>query len=184
MKSKAFLRTFGRRAGASGPVLLALLLIAGCNYGFRGGGGLPPHVETVYVEPFENETAQFGLEQELVTMLSEDLPARLGVRPAGRQVADALVRGRIVRYSDQAQNYRDDGSGEAVGTSTQVVSHQVRVGVAIEIIDVSENLILWESRGVTGEGSYQPSSESDRAARQQAIEDLVGQIIDGAQSQW
>jgi hypothetical protein len=37
---------------------------------------------------------------------------------------------------------------------------------------------------VTGRGEYSPDRQSDEAARVKAIELLVQQIIDGAQSQW
>jgi hypothetical protein len=44
---------------------LALILIGGCTYGFRGGGGFPSSVRTVYVEHFENRTVQYDLENQI-----------------------------------------------------------------------------------------------------------------------
>lgn len=172
-----------RRSGRSRHeliLLLALSLIGGCSYGFTGGGGFPAHIQSVYVAPFENETIQFGLEQQIFTALVDELPGQLDVQVAGRQNAEAILRGRITRYSDVAQNFRT-GSGTA---GPQVVSHQVQLGVAVEIVDVVENVILWESSGVTGQASYQPGSQSDRAAIQQAVQTVVRKIIDGAQSRW
>lgn len=183
MKSNRSRPTSGGPALPSALVLVALALAWGCNYGFQGGGGFPDHIRTIYIEPFENETVQFGLEQQVATALDEELPGRLGVRTAGREVADAIVRGRVVRYDDVAQNYRGDAGGGTAG-GTQVVAHQVRIGVAIEIVDVRENLILYESRGVSGQASYEPASQTDRVAQQEAIRDVVQKIIDGAQSQW
>lgn len=179
MKSNRFRRISGRRACRSLVVAFAVATAA-CNYGFQGGGGFPSHIETVYIEPFENQTVQFGLEQQLYNVLVEELPARLGVRTAGREVADAVVRGRVVRYDDAAQNIRAGDGGQA----PRVVAHRVQVAAAVEILDVERNVILWDSRGITGEGTYQPDTGDDRAAIQEAITDLVRKIVDGAQSQW
>jgi hypothetical protein len=156
--------------------LLGIVLLSGCNYGFRGGGGFPSHVRTVYVERFENQTVQFNLENELYTKLIDELPRRLGVRTAGREVADVIVRGRVVRYDDAAPNYRP-------GERTEVLQRQVVVTLAVEVIDVRRNVILWESSGLTGNGVYN-NSQTDAAGKVGAIENLVQRIIDGVQSQW
>jgi hypothetical protein len=156
--------------------LLGIALLSGCNYGFRGGGGFPSHVRTVYVERFENQTVQFNLENELYTKLLDELPRRLGVRTAGREVADVIVSGRVVRYDDAAPNYRP-------GERTEVLQRQVQVTLAVEVVDIRRNVILWESSGVTGKGEYS-SSQTDAVGKASAIENLVQRIIDGVQSQW
>jgi len=159
-------------------VLLAALSGAGC-YSFSGGGGFPDTVKTVYIAPFENQTDRFELEEQIFRKLTETLPRALGVRPAGEQVANAIVRGKITRYEDGAQSYLPGQQGQV-----QVLQHQVTIVVSIEIIDVVKNEILWESQSVTGRGEYSPDRQTDEAARNKAIDVLIQQIIDGAQSQW
>src|SRR5437868_6138137 len=78
--------------------LAALLLLGGClPYGFAGGG-LPSHIKTVAVLPFENETTSAELPGELIESLRKELRGRLGLREAAEAKADALVRGTILRY--------------------------------------------------------------------------------------
>ena len=48
---------FPRRALAVRALLTTSLVLAACNYTFSGGGGLPSHIETIYVPPVENSTA-------------------------------------------------------------------------------------------------------------------------------
>jgi len=171
----------GPRASSSSLLLLGLLILAsGCNYGFRSGGGFPPGIRTVYIEPFENRTDQFEIEQQLFATLLEQLPRQLGVRPAGRDNADAVVRGAVVRYDDLAQNFRPGLDGQ----TPTVLQNQVRITIAIEIIDTRNNVILWDSQGVVGQGEYSADSQSNLEGRTAAISNLVRQIIDGAQSQW
>lgn len=163
-------------------VALTLALIpalGSCAYGFQGGG-FPPHIRTIYIAPFDNETPQFDLEQTLFSALMDELPGQLGLRFASEESADAILRGRIVRYGDVAQNYRADG-GQPGGN---VLSHEVQIGIAAEIVDVRENVIRWESRSLTGRGSYDPAAQLDEVGKREAIESLIEQIIDGAQSQW
>ncbi len=155
------------------------LALGACMYSFEGGG-FPSHIRTIYIEPFENNTAQFDIEQELFARLIEELPAKLGLQSAGRENADAILTGEIRRYRDVAQNYRAGDPGAAGG----VLSHEVEVGISIQLVDVRDNVIRWESSSLVGRGTYQPGSQNDDIAQQKAIESIIEQIMDGAQSQW
>ena len=159
--------------------LMAVFLLAGCNYGFEGGG-FPPHIQTIYIAPFENETPQFDLDQKLYQQMLEELPSRLGVRVAGEEVADAVLRGEIRRYDDVAQNYR---LGEGDQPRPNITSHEVQIGVSARLIDVRDNVIRWEGT-ITGRGTYRPDSQVDDVGKLEAIESLIEQVVDGAQSQW
>ncbi|MEX1184591.1 MAG: LPS assembly lipoprotein LptE [Gemmatimonadota bacterium] len=167
------------QASARLALLLATLAAGACNYGLTGGGGFPPHVRTLYIEPLENETPQFDVDQQILTKLNEELPRALGIRMAGRENADAVLRATVSRYEDAAQNYRPGEPG-----SIEVLQHQVRITLSVTIVDVIENVVLYESTSVSGTGEYRPDTQNDEVARLRAIEVLVQQIIDGAQSQW
>jgi hypothetical protein len=179
MRRKGFLRTSSRSVRASAVVLFASLLATGCLYGFRGGGGFPSDIRTLYIAPLENRTNQFEVDQELGRQLTEKLPRALGVRLAGQDVADAHVTARITGYTDMSQNYVPGRPG-----NVQVLQNQVQITISVQLVDVKRNEILWESQGLIGRGEYQPDSQSDQVARARAIESLIQQIIDGAQSQW
>jgi len=83
-----------RRAITSG---LALIALAACSFGFKGGG-LPPDVRTAAVLPFENETADPTISQAVMLSVREAVERRLGLRSAGENQADVIVRGKITRY--------------------------------------------------------------------------------------
>jgi hypothetical protein len=157
---------------------LVAVVVAGCNYSFSQGSGFPSDIRTLYIAAFDNETVQLDLDNQIFRMLSERVPRALGIRPGGEGTADAIIRGRIMRYDDIAQT-RPGQPG-----TIEVLQHQVQITVAVQIIDVRRNEILWESTGVTGRGEYRPDSQTDDAARLLAIESIVRQVIDGAQSQW
>jgi hypothetical protein len=157
-------------------LVFALLLAATACYGFAGGG-LPPHVRTVAVLPFENESTSPELPRELQDALREGLQARLGLRDASEARANAIVRGRITRYAfDEPVAY---SSNPAQATSAR---RRLRVQVNIEIVDQVTGRVLWSKSGMSAEGEY--SERNELAGRRQAIDRIVNDVIEGAQSQW
>lgn len=163
----------------SASVAFALLALAACNYSFRAGSFPPPHIRTIAIEPFDNQTTRFELSAELYDQLLRNLPGALGIRTAGIDVADAIVRGSITRYDVAAPNYRAGVDGRA----PEVLQRQVSISISVEIVDLVENAILWESNGVVAQGEF-PEGSPEEGGRQRAIELLVQRIVDGAQSNW
>jgi hypothetical protein len=163
-------------------LLAGALLLAGCNYGFRGGGGFPPHVRTLFIAPLDNETVQFDIDQQIHLVMMDRLPRALGVRLAGERTADAVVRARVVRYEDVAQSYLPGQQPGAV----EVLQHQIQVTLALQIVDVQRNEILFDGSGLMGRGEYNPDGgvQAQDGARNRAIDLLIQQIVDRAMSQW
>jgi len=161
-------------------VALAVALVAsGCNYSFRAGSFPPAHIRTIAIEPFDNQTNRFELSAELYDELLTNLPSALGIRTAGADVADAVVRGSITRYDVVTPNYTSGGSGQAA----QVVQRQVSIAVTVQIIDLVENTILWESNSLGAQGEFAEGAP-ETEGQSEAIELLVQRIVDGAQSNW
>ena len=159
-------------------MFIAVLAVAGCNYGFRSGS-FPDHIRTVAILPFDNDTNRFELTQEIHEELLQTLPRALGVTNAGEDVADAVVRGRIVRYDLTAPLFR----ANQVTNQVDVLQRQVSIRVEVELIDLVENVILWDDRGLSTLGQYL-EGEPEEIGRIEAIELLVQRIVDGAQSNW
>lgn len=156
---------------------LSLLALGGCLYGFAGGG-LPPSIKTVAVLPFDNQTAEPTLTQEVSTKVREAVQGRLGLRQASESQADAVVRGTITRYEpDLPVAY----TGEEGRTPT-VTRRLVQITVSVEILDQRAGKPLWQRSGLLLEGDYEPGREAD--GREKALDRLVTNIVEGAQSQW
>src|SRR5262245_13144173 len=167
--------------------LVPLLLIAstatgGClwKYGFTGGG-LPSTVKTVAVLPFENLTAEPILTQEITRAVREAVESRLGLRPAGEDQADAVVKGSI-------QNYQPDMpltfSGQPNSSQVDVTRRMVQITLNIKILNQREGKVLWERPGLMVQGEYDPNRDKEAGGRKTALERLVNAIVEGAQSQW
>jgi hypothetical protein len=162
-----------RRSGAYSLVLIAL---TACFYGFTGGG-LPSHIRTVAIVPFENETATPELPREITDALRVGLHDRLGLRDAAESRANAIVRGTVQRYEiDIPIGYS--------ATNKQATSSKrsLQLVVDIEMVDQITGKTLWQRKGLLSEGQYEERGET--AGRKQAIDRIVGDLVEGAQSQW
>ncbi len=174
----------GRVIGSLRPIagvmaLTGVMLLAGCLYSFRAGSGFPPHIRTIAVLPFENETTRFEISNEIHQAMLREVPRALGVNQAGEEVADAIVRGTVQRYSLDAPLFRTGPDQRA-----EVLQRQVSIGISVEIVDVRDNVVLWEDRNLSALGQYLEASQNEDVGREEAIKRLVQLIIDGAQSNW
>lgn len=158
---------------------LALALQAAACYSFSGGGGLPSHIKTAFVEPAENQTTRFGLSEALTQQLLEAAEDRLGLRLAAQEEADAIIRVTVRRYSDDAVNFQ---AQEGVGAN--VFTRRITIGAEVEILDLINRERIFHSTSVAGTGEYQPDSQTEDEGTALALENLVQKIVDGAQSQW
>ena len=165
-----------------GTLLASAVLLSGC-YKFSGGG-FPSDIRTLFIEPFDNQTSQFELDQQLFRRLNEKLPSALGVRPGSESTADAVLRGKITRYENVGQNYRPGQTTTSTTQNVDILTYQVTITVAVEIVDRKRNVILWESSGLVGRGEYRANSQQETDGRDLALNHILQQIVDGAQSQW
>jgi hypothetical protein len=156
--------------------LASLLTLWGC-YGFAGGG-LPPSIKTVAVLPFDNQTPEPTLTQEISRAVREAVEQRLGLRQSAEPQADAVVRGSITRYEPDLPVAYQGGEDREV----TVTQRQVQITVSVEILDQKQSKPLWQRTGLVVKGDYQTGREAE--GRRKALDDLVVNIVEGAQSQW
>ena len=152
------------------------MLLGGC-YGFAGGG-LPPSIKTVAVLPFDNQTPEPTLTQEISRAVREAVEQRLGLRQAAEPRADAVVRGAITSYDPDLPVAYEGGEDREV----DVTRRQVQITISVEILDQKQGKALWQRNGLVVRGDYESGQESE--GRRKALDDLVINIVEGAQSQW
>jgi lipopolysaccharide assembly LptE-like protein len=167
-------RSFRRLSGAVAASATCLCVTA-CVYGFAGG--TLPNVKTVAILPFDNDTPEPALTQEVSDAVRQAFEGRLGLRVAPEASADAIVRGRIVRYDPDLPVSIQPGLGQTI-----VTKRRVQLTVEVEIVNQRLGTTIWKQSGLLVDGVYDPPAET--AGRKLALEKLVSSIVDGAQSQW
>ena len=169
-----------RPSGAFKKLLLVapfLLATARCLYGFHGGG-LPSHVHTIAVIPFDNQTPVADIQREISDSLRVRLINRLGLREASEARASAVVRGTIRRYESGIPigvDSRSRGAPSAVQRSLTMV-------LDVDVVDQVTGKNLWSRKGYIVDGQYNEGEES--IGRSKAVDKLVTAIVEGVQSQW
>ena len=158
-------------------VTLSSLALGGCLYGFAGGG-LPPSIKTVAVLPFDNQTPEPTLTQEISQAVREAVERRLGLRQSAETQADAVVRGSITRYEPDVPVSYQAGEDREVN----VTRRQVQITRTVESLDQKQGKPLWQRTGLMVKGDYDAGQEAE--GRRKALDDLVVNIVEGAQSQW
>lgn len=153
--------------------------LEGCLYGFSAGSGLTSQISTIFIAPISNESDRFDVAGEIYAALLADLPGRLGLRIASEETADAVLEGVLMSYSLQAPNYRTGGDGGA-----QVLQRSVQLRLQVMLVDTRESLIIWDNRGLSAVGTYAENGGSEEEGLAEAIELILQQIVDGAQSRW
>ena len=154
---------------------LALACVAGCGY-YSTSGGVPSHINTVGVEFFENATVETGLEEQLNRALSDLIVSQAQYRYGSARAADAVIRGRIVRFVDEPLTY----------TPGQASRYQITVFVNAEAWDRVRRRALWQRDDVPGRGTYDPAGgqTARQAAFSAAFSEVARVVVDGMSSGW
>ena len=121
--------------------LFFLLTFLSCGiYSFNGS--IPPHINTISIPLFINETAEFGISEavtdEVTNVFLEENILKI------RREADSILRGIIKKVDDQPYTYSE---------SEEVLEYRYSVGIAVEWFDVKEEKVLL-NKNYTNWGSY------------------------------
>ena len=126
-------------------------------YSFAGGG-LPPHIRTMAIATFDNQTTSPDLPKELYDQMHEELQRGLGVRDAPRERADALVHGVIVSYDADVPVSFSANPQQAV-----TARRRLQVTIEVEIIDQSNGQRALPEQGAARRGGLRRARRSGRS---------------------
>lgn len=157
-------------------VVLLSIMTAGCGvYSFSGHG--IGGISTIAVEPFDNQTAEMGIREDLSDAIVSSLLSNRTLTIAGQANADAILRGTITGFSDNPFTFTEN---------EEVKENRVTITVEIKLIKPGQSEPLWEGR-LSGEGSYAYLTGS-LDERQQgidlALEQLVIDLMNRLTSDW
>jgi hypothetical protein len=161
------------RPGASAMLAVVTLVVVGaCGYSFRSP--VPPHLETVYVPTFENDTREFALTQELTERVINEFLNESRLRLVGdEEEADLVVRGTITEYQEEALSY-----DPRTGANPDVFARRVLVSVDLEIEDRVMDETLWENPSLTMWGEFNEERQETRETGiERALEKIAEEIL-------
>jgi hypothetical protein len=163
------------------PHSLIIVSAMGCgSYSFTGTA-LPPHVQTVAIPVFEDQTRSGipNLSDTVTELLIERFVNRTRLRlAAGEADADTILSGSVVGYRNQPA---------AVGGDETATVNRVNITVRARFFDRLKNTEMVAERSFTAFGEYDPVAdgiEGENDAATTALEQIADDVFTAATSNW
>ena len=156
-------------------VLFGILFVSSCGY-YSLKGSLPPHLKTIAIPLFDNQTAEFGITETLTDAVIDEFVRDGSLKIAERSNADVVLVGTIAGISDRAGAYDQQEVVQDV---------KVYITVRVECTDQVKRQTMWDER-ITQFGSYDPAEGPDgrATAYDEAFDKLSQDILNKTVSNW
>ncbi|MDR2437454.1 MAG: LPS assembly lipoprotein LptE [Endomicrobium sp.] len=128
---------------------------------------LPEHIKKVYVEPFGNNTNQFGIEAKFTNEVVDEIIADGRLSLVNKEAdADGVLSVKIKRYILQPLTY---------DVNNVVDQYKMWIIVSVSLVDKDNNVTLWNEPNMEGIQIYRdinrrPSNEDDGISEEEARE--------------
>ena len=156
-------------------ILFGMLFVPSCSY-YSLKDSLPPHLGTIAIPLFDNQTAEFGITETLTDAVIDEFVRDGSLKIAERGLADVLLIGTIVSISDRAGAYDQQEVVQDV---------KVYITIRIECTDQVKRQTMWSER-ITQFGTYDPAEGPDgrTTAYEEAFEKLSQEVLNKTVSNW
>ncbi len=158
-----------------GSTFLSVIL-TGCGvYSFTGQG--IGGIKTIAVEPFDNRTAEFGIQEELTDAVINQLLGNRTLTVASQANAEGILRGAIISVDDLPLTFRED---------EEATEYLVVITVEVSLVRPGRSEPLWSAR-LVGEGNYPyqtGSPDERREGIEKAVQTLVQDLVNRLTSDW
>lgn len=150
------------------PLILVLCgLTAACGYGLRGTGTfLPPHIKSMSIPMFKNETTRFQLDLKLTQAVLNEFLSRSKVEVAAdAEKADAVLLGTIHYFSATPIALSSGGAADR---------YNITVVAKIVLRDKVKNQIIFSNPSFMYIGEYEVAQGADfESVETEAIDQIA-----------
>jgi hypothetical protein len=161
---------------ASNKRLAVVILFLACSCGYSASALLSSKFKRIYIPTFENETAQYGIEQELTEAVVQAFTTDNRLTVVSESDADIMLRGVIVQYERGALTF---------DRAQTVEEFRVSINISVALEDLSEGKIVWEDNTMNAWESYSETTEgvsedeATAAVMQTLASDIVSRTLEG-----
>jgi len=150
-----------------------LALVAGCGvYSFTPRG--KSDIKSVAVERFDNDTAEYGLEDQVTDQIVDALMSDGTLKVVALEHADAILSGILTNYDRRPSGFTEND---------QVESYVVTIGFDIVLKKADDDSEIWREK-ISQNGVYDIDTETEDVGREKAVELLVQEIINKTTKSW
>lgn len=143
-------------------------------YSFSGSG--VPHIKTVAVPIFQDQTSEFGIKEKLTDAVINEFTRDNTLKITDRRNADSIVEGTIINVNDRAGAFTSD---------EQVQDIKIFITVRVKYEDLKKRKIIWEEQ-ITQWGTFNPDEgpQSRENGIDEAVEKIANEILNKSVSGW
>ncbi len=154
--------------------------LAGCAY-TASPALLPPHLKSVAIPVFENQTGEYTLEQDVTDAVVRRFVSDNHLRIVDSRTADCIVQGTLRSYRNAV-----------FGISTTDVAQEYRVTIVVSVTfkDQVKNREIWHDEDIVKTANYyvqnvpgQPA-KTELDGRKEAIEKIADEILSRSIESW
>ena len=133
-------------------ICLFASFLFGCGYSFAPKGeNIDNRIQKVYVESFDNRTAEAGIENYVRTAFINQFiqNSRLKIVES-TEAADAIVKGKILNLNTSPLSY---------GSNSLVAEERATIILELTFQENESGKIIWNSKNITGTVEYPLSDD-------------------------
>jgi len=153
---------------------------AGCAY-TTSTAALPPHVHTIAIPTFTNETTQYAIEQSLTQAVIDRFVNDNHLKVVDEKSADYVIRGTLKDYRNVVFGFN---------TSENASEYRVTIVVAVTVKDMVKNREVWSDGALSRYSNYYVVAVPGSAAktefdgRADAISKIADEILARTVQSW
>ena len=153
----------------------AIFVLQGC-YSFTAST-LPSHIKTVKIHEVEDKTLDPVLANNIREGVVEMFRKNAGGVRLVNENASADFEMALLSYTNKPENYN---------SNSDVETYRVTIRVSVRFYDNIKEKIIYESKSLSAEGTYdvQANETEDRHGQARAIEKMQDLIITNALAKW
>jgi hypothetical protein len=156
--------------------VLVLLVVSGCSYSVYSNS--LPHLKTIAIERFENNSDQYELEEELWNDLNDRYNSDGRLRVVSL-APDCRLEGVVMDYSRKIDTYDETGIEE----------YNVKILFRLSFTDLTTEEIIWEKDSLILSEAYSEADDtveykSEVEAREAIYQKLFDEIMKNTLEVW
>ena len=155
-------------------VLLLALALAGCSfYSFKSGR--TSVVSSIGIPLFENQTAEYGLAEQLTEGITAGLIKENIVKVVDPSRAESILKAAVITYKRSAYTF---------DANDNVREYIVEITIRARLVTARDDKTIWEAQAIRGWGEYAADGETEQDGQVRAIAKLTQEIINRTVKGW
>ncbi len=157
-------------------ILVILVVLGACSYSVYTSGF--PHLKTISIQTFLNNTVEYDLEEEIQIELTNyfEKDGKLKIVTLS---PDCQLEGEILDYSNKIFTY--DAAG--------VEEYELKILFKVIFTDLKKNEIIWKNDALVLSETYSSSEETsefstEEEAQKEIYKDLFETIMKNSMEEW